>query len=286
MPNWKPWKKHPPAEQVSALPGRTATAGEPIIPATAPRENSAPVPDRVATLKRRRDGILFDVEQSELAQQPENPWHERIELLNQTIADIRRERSSLDTLPRIRRPTPKNQPVVIDRVIADDPATVSFSIAAEPFLFESEIDWAERGTTISRGELELRSGNVSAFASPDWLESDRIDFALRLTESLFIFASDLRNRVENGETLPGELTLADLISISPVCGDWQLWGGFCPTCAERDRRRKSLDSEISARLLEIDSEEEERAKLADRLPIALRRLADVQSELRALGVYD
>ncbi|MGH2548237.1 MAG: hypothetical protein ACRDHN_02550, partial [Thermomicrobiales bacterium] len=101
MPNWKPWKKNPPAEQVSALPGRTATVGEPIIPATAPRENVAPSPDRVATLKRRRDGILFDVEQSELAQQPENPWRERIELLNQTIADIRRERDGLNSAPRI-----------------------------------------------------------------------------------------------------------------------------------------------------------------------------------------
>ncbi|CAN5614700.1 hypothetical protein BH09CHL1_BH09CHL1_33530 [soil metagenome] len=286
MPNWKPWKKNTPAEQVSALPGRTATAGEPIIPATAPRENAPASPDRVATLKRRRDGILFDVEQSELAQQPENPWRERIELLNQTIDDIRRERQGLDSLPKVERPIPTNQPVSIDRVTANDPATVSYSIAAEPFLFESEVDWAERGTTISRNELELRTGDASIFASPDWSESDRADFATRLNESLFIFASDLRNRAENGEAFPSELTLSDLISTCPVCGDWQLWGGLCPACAERDRQRKSLDSEISARLLEINAEEEERAKLADRLPIALRRLADVQAELKALGIDD
>lgn len=286
MPNWKPWKKNPSAEQVSALPGRTATAGEPIIPATGPREHAAPPSDRIATLKRRRDGILFDVEQSELAQQPENPWRERIELLNQTIADIRRERDGLESFPRIERPTPSNLPVTITQVAADDPAAVSFSIGNEPFLFESEIDWAERGTTISRNEIELRSGDASKFASPEWSESDRGEFTLRLNESLFIFASDLRNRVENGEALPGELSLADLISACPACGDWQLWGGFCPTCAERDRQRKSLDGEISSRLLEINAEEEERAKLADRLPIALRRLADVQSELKALGIDD
>lgn len=286
MPNWKIWKKEPPAEQRSALPGRTATAGEPIIPTPTPRESAPPAPDRIATLKRRREGILFDVEQSELAQQRENPWRERIDLLEQTIDDIKRERDSLELFPRFERQAPMNQLLVVDRVVWEDPASVRFTIADEAFLFESELDWAERGTTITRNELELRKGDASKFATAGWPETEREYFTNQLNESLFIFATDLRNRAENGEAIPGELSLADLIAPCPVCGDWQLWGGFCPACAERDRHRKSLESEIAARLLEISNEEEERAKLAERLPIALRRLADVETELKSLGVED
>lgn len=286
MPNWKIWKKNPIPEQRSALPGRTATAGEPIAPDPTPRASAPPAPDRVATLKRRRDGILFDVEQSELANQAENPWRERIELLRQTIDDIRREREFLDALPRIERPVPANQLVTVGRVVWEDPASVEFTIADEPFRFESEIDWAERGTYVTRNDLEFRRGDASIFAPARWPEAERQAFIERLNESLFIFATDLRNLAENGSTLPAEISLADLISACPVCGDWQLWGGFCPTCAERDRQRKALDDEIAARFQEISAEEEERAKIAERLPIALRRLADVETELTALGAAE
>ena len=286
MPNWKIWKKTPQSEQHSALPGRTATAGEPIIPDGAPRPSAPPAPDRVATLKRRREGILFDVEQSELANQPENPWRERIELLTQTINDIRHEREDLENLPRIERPVPTNQLVTIGRVVWEDPASVEFSVANEPFRYESEVDWAERGTYVTRNELELRAGDASKFAPAEWPKEERQAFLERLNEALFIFATDLRNLAENGGVLPAEVSLADLISPCPVCGDWRLWGGFCPTCAERDRRRKVLEDEIAARLQEINAEEEERARIAERLPIALRRLADVETELRSFGAAD
>lgn len=286
MPNWKIWKKEPPHEQRSALPGRTATAGEPITPDVAPRPSAPPAPDRIATLQRRRDGILFDVEQSELASQPENPWRERIDLLEQTIDDIRKERENLDNVRRIDRPAPANQLVTIGRVIWEDPASVEFSIANERFRYESEIDWAERGTYVTRNELERRLGDPSLFAPARWPEDEQQAFTERLNESLFIFATDLRHLAENGETLPAEVSLADLISSCPVCGDWQLWGGFCPSCAERDRQRKALEDEIAARLQDISAEEEERAKIAERLPIALRRLADVEMELKSFGAID
>jgi hypothetical protein len=286
MPNWKIWKKDPPREPHSALPGRTATAGEPIIPDPTPRPSAPPDPDRIATLKRRRDGILFDVEQSELASQPENPWRERIELLQQTIADVRRERESLDNFPKIERPVPPNQLVTVGRVTWQDPASVEFSIANEAFRYESDVDWAERGTYVTRNELERRSGNPTLFAPEQWPEDERLAFIQRLNDALFIFATELRTRAENGATLPAEISLADLISPCPICGDWRLWGGFCPTCTERDHRRRALEAEIAGRLQEISAEEEERAKIAERLPVALRRLADVESELRSFGVND
>jgi hypothetical protein len=286
MPNWKIWKKDLPREPQSALPGRTATAGEPIIPEAALRSGAPPAPDRIATLKRRRAGILFDVEQSELANQAENPWRERIALLQQTIADIRLERERLEALPRIERPVPPNQLVTVGRVVWQDPASVEFSIADEAFRYESEIDWAERGTYVTRNELERRAGDPARFAPERWPEDERLAFIQALNDALFIFATELRTRAENGTTLPAEVSLADLISPCPICGDWRLWGGFCPACIERDRKRRALEAEIAGRLQEISAEEEQRAKIAERLPVALRRLADVETELRSLGVTD
>ena len=60
MPKWRFWEKEPTREQSSALPGRTATAGEPVVPHAAPPRSQTPAPERIATLKRRRDGILFE----------------------------------------------------------------------------------------------------------------------------------------------------------------------------------------------------------------------------------
>lgn len=286
MPKWRFWEKEPIREQPSALPGRTATAGEPVVPHAAPPRSQTPTPERIAALKRRRDGILFDVEQSELAQQTENPWRERISLLEETVANIRAERAAVDKVPRLELPPPPESPASVGEVRWEDPALVEIAIGDQTFRFESEIDWAERGTYVTRNDLELRSGDPAAIARIDWAPEIRDRFTSRLTESLFILASDLRNRAENGEALPSVSTLSDLISPCPECGDWKLWGGFCPSCAERAQRTKALDDEILARLGEIAREEEERAEIAERLPIALRRLADVNAELASLGVAE
>ncbi len=284
MPKWRFWEKEPTREQTSALPGRTATAGEPIVPNLAPRRSEPASPDHIAALKRRRDGILFDVEQSELAHQDENPWRERITLLEETVADIRAERARLDDIPRLDLPAPPELPVSLGEVRWQDPALVEITIGDQRFRFESDLDWAERGTYVSRNDLERRGGDAAAIAPTEWEDDTRQRFTDRLNESLFILASDLRNRAENGEALPTVSALHELISPCPDCGDWKLWGGFCPRCAERAQQAKALDDEILGRLGEIAGEEEERATIAERLPVALRRLADVEAELDSLGV--
>src|SRR5687768_13983628 len=101
MPSWRFWDKRPREETPQAvvdLP-RTATHGGPP-PAPRPPLPELPATDdarqrRKAQLERRRDLILFDVEQGELALSPENPWQERIELLTESLATVDQDRTAL-----------------------------------------------------------------------------------------------------------------------------------------------------------------------------------------------
>ena len=83
--------------------------------------------------------------------------------------------------------------------------------------------------------------------------------------------------------MPESPTLADLALPCPICGHWQSWGGFCAACADRANRRRVLETEFIRISAEQAAEEEERAKWAERLPTALRRLADVDGEIDALS---
>jgi hypothetical protein len=104
-----------------------------------------------------------------------------------------------------------------------------------------------------------------------------------LAASLFVFATDLRDRALNGQPLPTAPTLADLARPCDACGGWQDWHGTCPECQRRAWQRQHLDAEEERLRREREREEDERARLADRLPIARRRLAEVDAEIAALG---
>jgi hypothetical protein len=260
---------------------RTAPAGEIIRPEPVASQPAAPDPQRLATLHRRREALLFDVEQSELATLPENPWRDRMALLSETIGQVQAELDSL-TAPKLDRPAFPPTPVTIDEVRWEDPADVLFAVGDEHFSYVSEIDWAERGTYVSRNELALQNGDPSSLI-PEFFAADLRDLAgERLAEALFIFASDLRRRAESDEALPEGVTLDAIIGICPVCGDWMAWGGYCPTCTALAQMRQALTDEIARIGTEIQQEEDERAKLADRLPVARRRLAETESEIARL----
>jgi hypothetical protein len=239
---------------------------------------ASPDPQRLATLLRRREALRFDVEQSELATQPENPWRERMALLGETVSQVQAGKLGL-IAPKLDRPPFPPTPVTIDEVHWEDPAIIRFTVGDEAFTFVSELDWAERGTYVSRNELVPQSGDASRLIPASFPEKLHSLAGERLAEALFIFASDLRRRAESDAPKPTRVTLNAVVGICPVCGDWQAWGGYCPTCTAIAQQRQALTVEVARISSEIQQEEEERAKLADRLPVARRRLAETESEI-------
>lgn len=276
MPGWKFWERRDDEPQPTRR--RTAPAGE--IP-RADLEGPPAVydPQRLNALRRRRDALIFDVEQSELATRPDNPWLARIALLGQTIRSVEADLQGVEPLPVPARPPFPATPVRIDTVRWEDPAIVSFLIANERIEFVSELDWAERGAYLSRNELIFQSGDLDRLLPGELSIEMVVETRERLEEGLFIFASDLRRRAEQDEPMPRNVTLDLIMQICPVCGDWRSWNGYCPTCTEVEQRRARFHKEINRLRIQAEGEAEERAKLADRLPVALRRLSETDQEI-------
>ncbi len=281
-------KSRPARDEVTVADGaRTATHGGPQ-PRPAATRPSGP-PDKAARerrrreLLRRRDAILFDIEQGELALRPENPWQERIDLLGDALGTIDADREALAR----RRPEPTFPlppiPITDIATTSGDEATVRFAIGGEPFAFAEEVDWDERGGAVVRGDLRHQVGDTARLV-PDETPCDlRKALAHHLAGSVTVFATDLRDRAIAGEPLPAAPTLADLARPCPKCGGWSDWHGRCPACTRRDLERQALNAEAARLEAERSREAEERHRWAERLPIAHRRLADIEADLAALG---
>lgn len=238
---------------------------------------------RLAELRRRRDALLYDIDQGNLAQQPENPWQDRVNLLIDALATVETDLSAVDARPVVQRP--EVAPVPIERITAggSDLIRVEFSIAGERFAFEEQVDWDERGGPTVRGDLQPVAGDVSRLVPPQFDVDDRIALNDHLRESVAVFASNLRDRSLAGEPLPQSPTLQDLARPCPECGGWIDWNGHCHECALRDLERQRLRQEANRLDDERRKEAEERHRLAEGLPISQRRLIAVEADIRALG---
>jgi hypothetical protein len=226
---------------------------------------------------------MFDVEQAESAAQPDNPWYERMALLDEALMAVARDREALAALPaQPGEPVPPT-PILNIQIDAATPSEVSFTIGAERFDYSEDIDWAERGTQLVKPELVHRSGNPAALVPPALSEDRREALRDHLVSSLFVFATDLRDRALNDHPLPEAPTLADLARPCDDCGGWRDWHGTCAECQRRAWQQQHFAAEEERLRGERKQEEDERARLADRLPIARRRLAEVDAEIAALG---
>lgn len=285
---WRFWQKgesdRAPAVPPAGTPGRSRAAES--GPSAARRREGATDPDRerrLNDLRRRRQDALFDVERAEQALAADNPWQERIDLLTESLATIDAELRAVDALPAV--PSYPLPPTSIRDLVAtaDEPADVAFAIGDQTFRFREEIDWDQRGGPTVRGDLRPQAGDAAALIPPETPPNLRDALLQHLTDSLLVFATDLRDRALNGEALPESPTLADLARPCPACGGWQDWRGRCAECARRDLRRQALRAEADRLEAERTAEAEERYRLADRLPIARRRLAQLDADLAALG---
>lgn len=283
MPRWKFWgykqpPEPPPQESMSTSTGRVGRL--PVERPTSP--DPATRDQRLAQLRTRREGILFDATQAELASQPDNPWRERVALLDETLAAVEGDLDALDCIePLPALPLPETPITAID-VTNDESVSVSFSLGSQRFQFSEEIDWAERGGAVVRGDLQQRAGDASRLV-PDGIPDDRrADLARHLRDSVTVLATDLRDRGLDGEPLPDHPSLADLARPCPVCGGWRDWGGTCETCAARAWKRQQLFAEANRLRAEQMAEEEQRHTWAERLPVARRRLTVIDQEIATL----
>jgi hypothetical protein len=224
----------------------------------------------------------YDLERARAAHEPQNPWQERIDLLDRSLATIEDDLRALDAVQPLPVFSLPETPITEIEAQSDEPASVAFTIGPERFLWEEEIDWDQRGGPVVRGQMQQRSGNAAVLVPNDAPADRREALARHLVDSATVFALDLRDRALEGQALPERPTLADLARPCPECGDWLDWKGHCGVCAERAWRRQSLLAEAARLAAERDAESEDRHTWAERFPVARKRLADIDAEIAGL----
>jgi hypothetical protein len=238
---------------------------------------------KLAALRRQRLAILFDIEQGELAASPDNPWSNRIGLLTDAMITVADDiKSTSEIIPGPFFPLP-DTPIEIGAIATDDAAVVEFTVGGQRLQYSEDVDWAERGHQITRTELVRRAGDVEPLIPASTPDELRDALHEHLEDSLFVFASDLRDRSLDGEALPLNPKLADLAAPCPVCGGWSDWRGTCQNCARRNAAIMALKREEARLLDERAREAEERHRLVEGLSLARKRLRDVEADLARLG---
>lgn len=238
---------------------------------------------RLAALRRRSVAATYDLEQGELALHDYNPWKQRAELLTEALGTIQQDRAEAE-LVATGPVYPLAETPVGDRVVTfeHDVATVTFTINDHAFRYEEPLDWAERGHQVVRGDLVKVAGSVDPLVPEDAPGELREPLRAHLELSLFVFATELRERTLDEEPLPGNVTLADFAPPCPVCGGWTDYLGRCQACARRKAEIQELDRERNRLLSDRAAEFEEERRVAERAPIARRRLHDIDTEIETI----
>lgn len=234
---------------------------------------------RRKALERRAMAIQFDIDQGELAQEPDNPWSHRIELLTEALANVESDLAATRKVePQPYHPLPA-LPIEQIEVSESEPYRVSFTIGGEQFVWQERLDWIERGGIMAQPELVHESGNAHFLVPEDTPLGSQEPLGAHLADSVMTLAVALRDARLNEQSLPHSVTLADLAKPCPVCGGWTDFNGHCNVCANRKVQELALFNERQHLMKERSAEGEERHRLADRLPLARRRMADLQREL-------
>ena len=279
MPGWKFWEK-PDTERET-----------PPAPAPAGRFNVRPRTDlvggalptdhveasRVGALRKRRDGVLFDVEQATLAGESTNPWLERIATIDEAARAVE---ADLTRIAKAELVTPGVElsitPVEIVQAVDDPAPRVEILVGDVELIYVEDLDWAERGTQIARTELHLESGDIGRLVPADVIGSDRDELRDVLGDSLFSIATAAPD-----QPLWPVHPLRNLARPDAEFGGWVDISGNSPRRRARVVRTGELTAELERLRAERDKELEEMARWRERLPIAQRRLRDVDEQIAA-----
>ncbi len=251
----------------------------PPPPRPAPPATADP---KLARLQQRRQALETAIELIEQSRDPNSTFQQRIAVLGTTLESIEAEIQKTLPLPSRTLPGLPATPILRIEVALDPVPSLGFTIGPVRFAYAEEIDWAERGTQIVKGDLVPVDVDIEPLIPDSISGSVRDELAAHLERSLFSFATDLRDRAVESSDQPVAPTLADLAIPCPRCGDWQLWGGLCVRCLEHERRLRELNAERSHILDERTSELEERQRQVEDLPLQRRRLAETIAGIQAL----
>ena len=248
-----------------------------------PRETAPASSDpRVDRLRARIQALEDAIEAVERSGDPESPYQQRIAVLTAALGTVEQEIGAATALPSRELPGLPPTPITNVSVALDPVPRVSFEIGPNRFDYAEEIDWAERGTQVVRGDLIGDLIDPVALIPGDIPADLRSELTAHLERSLFAYATDVRDRAIEGRALPESATLADLALPSARCGDWELWGGVSLRCLEHETRLRDLNAERTRLLNERGEEIEERQRQVEELPIQRRRLNQASADLRAL----
>jgi hypothetical protein len=240
---------------------------------------------RLSRLRSQYDATVYDIEQGELAIADDNPWKQRVALLTEALETVEAEyRETERVQPGPYHPVPPVPITGVDVAVENDVARVRYTVGDERFSWEEPLDWAERGHQVTRTELVRVQGGPDAVVPADVPAALRDPLHRHIEHSLFVLATVLRDRTLDDEPLPGEITLAHLAMPCPTCGGWTDYRGRCQACARRAARLHELFSERDRLLNERAAEIEEQHRIAERLPLARRRLGDIEREIEAAEV--
>lgn len=272
MPTDKPTPRTLPPHLQRALAGRSHSIDDP----------QAEGESRRKALERRRIALQFDIDQGELAEEFENPWTHRIALLTEALANVESDLHGSREIvhqPYAALPETKIEDI---QVTESEPYGISFSIQNIQFQWQEKLDWIERGGMLAQPVLEQTSGDVIQLTQMDLPAEVRDVLNLRLADSVTSYATALRDAHLNGEQAPHVATLRDLLPECPVCGGWMDFRGHCNTCAARKVHEHNLFLERQHLMKERSAEAEERHRLTERLPLARKRMADLEREIAEL----
>lgn len=237
---------------------------------------------RRAALERQRMAIQFDIDQGELALSPENPWSHRIELLTEALSNVESELRAMQQVEeQPYHPLPPT-PITDVAVSESEPYQVSFQIGDEVFQWGEKLDWIERGGILAQPEFVQEAGDAAKLVPPDTPSALVDPLSAHLRESVMAFAVILRDARLGEQERPTGVTLADLAQQCPVCGGWMDYSRTCNACAVRKVNEHSLFQERQRLMKERSAEAEERHRLGERLPLAQRRMAEVERQLAEL----
>lgn len=284
MPGWKFWEK---AEtEPETQPDPTPTGRFNVRPRTdlvggaLPADQAAA--SRVSALRKRRDEVLFDVEEATLAGEEANPWLERVATIDEAARAVEADLAS------VARPVATSPGVALPAVsvtvvaVAEEPSPrVTIRVGDAELVYVEDLDWSERGHQLARTELHLELGDPSSLVPPSVGEDHRAELVEVLGDSLFRLATEARDASTVSRAMPPSRPLSALAVPDDEFGGWVDVTGSSPRRRAHAVRVAELTAELERLRAERDRELEEMSRWRERLPIARRRLRDVDEQIAA-----